>query len=70
LIDKLYVKEIIGTEKVRTYREIARKDFLNAVRKKAKSGKQIYKANGTQIRYLRRNLQYITNFLFLSKNKK
>jgi len=47
LIDKLYVKEIIGTEKVRTYREIARKDFLNAVRKKAKSGKQIDKANGT-----------------------
>ncbi len=70
LIDKLYVKEIIGTEKVRTYREIARKDFLNAVRKKAKSGKQIYKANGTQIRYLRRNLQYITNFLLVYKEQK
>lgn len=63
LIDKLYKKTIHGSEKVRTYRELARKDFLNAVRKKAKSGKEIYKANGTQIRYLRRNLQHITDLL-------
>ena len=69
LIDKLYEKNIHGIEKARTYREIARKDFLNAVRKKAKSGKEIYKANGTQIRYLRRNLQHITDLLLVYKEK-
>jgi transposase, IS5 family len=63
LIDKLYDKAIHGDEKVRTYRVIARKDFLNAARKKAKSGKEIYKANGTQIRYLKRNLDHITSLL-------
>jgi len=70
LIDKLYSKEIHGTEKVRTYRQLARKDFLNAVRKKAKSGKEIYKANGTQIRYLRRNLQHITELLLAFDEQK
>ncbi len=70
LIDKLYKKDIHGIEKVRTYREIARKDFLNAVRKKAKSGKEIYKANGTQIRYLKRNLQHITDLLLAYKTQK
>lgn len=69
LIDKLYKKAIHSNEKVRTYRELARKDFLNAVRKKAKSGKEIYKANGTQIRYLRRNLQHITDLLLSYKQQ-
>lgn len=67
LIDKLYNKKIHGSEKVRTYRELARKDFLNAARKKAKSGKEIYKANGTQIRYLKRNLSHITTLLLAYK---
>ena len=69
IIDKLYKKEIHGAEKVRTYRELARKDFLNAVRKKAKTGREIYKANGTQIRYLRRNLQHITALLLAIKEQ-
>lgn len=69
LIDKLYNKDIHGSEKVRTYREIARKDFLNAARKKAKSGKEIYKANGTQIRYLKRNLAHITTLLLAYKQQ-
>ena len=69
LIDKLFNHEIHGNEKLRTYREIARKDFLNAVRKKAKSGKEIYKANGTQIRYLRRNLSHITILLLAYKQQ-
>lgn len=59
LIDKLYLKEIHGTNKVRTYRNIARKDFLNAIKKKTKSYKEIYKWNGSQIRYLKRNLSHI-----------
>ena len=69
LIDKLYNKKINGQEKVRTYREMARKDFLNAARKKAKSGKEIYKANGTQIRYLKRNLAHITTLLLAYKQQ-
>ena len=69
LIDKLYNKKINGSEKVRTYREMARKDFLNAARKKAKSGKEIYKANGTQIRYLKRNLAHITTLLLAYKQQ-
>lgn len=69
LIDKLYNKDIHGSEKVRTYREMARKDFLNAARKKAKSGKEIYKTNGTQIRYLKRNLGHITTLLLAYKQQ-
>ena len=69
LIDKLYHKAVHHQQKVRTYREIARKDFLNAARKKTKSGKEIYKANGTQIRYLRRNLGYITDLILEYENQ-
>jgi len=69
LIDKLYNKDIHGSEKVRTYRELARKNFLNAARKKAKSGKEIYKVNGTQIRYLKRNLTHITTLLLAYKQQ-
>ena len=59
LIDKLYRKDIHGTTKVRTYRQCARKDFLNAIKKKSKSFKEIYKWNGSQIRYLNRNNAHI-----------
>lgn len=59
IIDKLYRKEIHGEEKVRTYRTVARKDFLNSARKKSKGNKEIYKANGSQLRYLNRNLSHI-----------
>jgi hypothetical protein len=60
LIDKLYKSLSIDIEKPRTYRQIARKEFLNTVRKKTKSYKEIYRANGSQIRYLRRNLASIS----------
>ena len=59
LIDKLYNKLIHGDVKVRTYRQEARKEFLNTAKKKSKSAKEIYKANGTQLRYLKRNLAHI-----------
>ena len=59
LIDKLYNKEIHGDTKVRTYRELARRDFLRAIKKKTKSFKEIYKWNGHQIRYLKRNITHI-----------
>ena len=59
LIDKLYSPLLHGETKVRTYRQIARKDFLNTAKRKAKSIKVIYKANGSQLRYLKRNLGHI-----------
>jgi len=63
IIDKLYNKGLHGQVKVRTYRQIAQKDFLNTARKKSKSSKAIYRANGSQLRYLRRNLQHIADLL-------
>ncbi len=67
LIDNLYKNITIDIDKPRTYRQIARKDFLNTARKKAKSYKEIYKANGTQIRYLKRNLTSIHALIELYK---
>jgi IS5 family transposase len=59
LIDILYDPALHGKTKVRTYRNIARKAFLNTAKKKSKTSKEIYKANGSQLRYLKRNLQHI-----------
>src|SRR5699024_1550857 len=63
LIDKLYDAPLHGPVKVRTYRRLARKDYLNAAKRKRKTSKLIYKANGQQVRYLRRNLEHIDNLL-------
>jgi len=59
IIDKLYNPVLHGKVKVRTYRQLARKAFLNSAKKKQKSNKEIYKSNGQQIRYLKRNLGHI-----------
>ena len=59
LIDFLYNASLHGLVKPRTYRNIAQKLFLNTAKKKAKSSKEIYKANGRQLRFLRRNLGHI-----------
>ena len=59
LIDLLYDGELHGKVKPRTYRNIAQKAFLNTAKKKAKTKKEIYKANGRQLRFLRRNLSHI-----------
>lgn len=67
LIDILYNPSLHGDTKMRTYREIARKDFLNTAKKKKKTSKEIYKANGRQIRYLRRNLGHIETLLVAYK---
>jgi transposase, IS5 family len=63
LIDKIYSSTLHGSPKPRTYRQIARKDFLNTAKKKGKTQKIIYKANGSQLRYLKRNLAHIENML-------
>lgn len=59
LIDILYNPLLHGHTKPRTYRIVARKAFLNTAKKKQKSSKVIYKSNGQQLRFLRRNLNHI-----------
>jgi hypothetical protein len=45
--------------KPRTYRRKARKQYLAIAKKKHKTRKQIHKALGQQLRYLRRNIKHI-----------
>jgi len=59
LIDILYNPLLHGDKKVRTYRQVARKCFLNSAKKKRKAAREIYKANGSQLRFLRRNLAHL-----------
>ena len=68
IIDKLYNKEIHLTEKPRTYRKIARKDFLLTAKKKNKSHKEIREANAKQLRYLKRNIGHIEELLKFYEN--
>lgn len=63
LIDKLYNAKLHGKVKPRTYRNTARKLFLNTAKKRSKSYQSIYKANGQQLRFLRRNLKHIITLL-------
>jgi hypothetical protein len=63
LIDRIYNPAVHGDTKARTYRREARKDFLNTAKKKRKSKKEIYKANGSQLRYLKRNLGHIEKLI-------
>lgn len=63
LIDLLYRPELHGKVKPRTYRKVAQKAFLNTAKKKAKPQKEIYKANGRQLRFLRRNLDHIEKLI-------
>ena len=63
IIDKLYNKSIHGDQKPRTYRENARRDFLNTNKRKRKTHQQILEANKKQLNYLRRNLNHIETLL-------
>lgn len=63
LIDKLYRKKLHGEVKPRTYRKVGRKEFLNTAKKKSKTTKELYKANGKQLRFLKRNLTHIDTLL-------
>lgn len=62
LIDKLYQPTLHGA-KPRTYREVARKRYLQTAQKKNKSRKEIRKAVGSQLRFLRRDLNAINRLL-------
>ena len=66
LIDILYAKiKLIDeqTLKPRTYREIARKEYLKVAQKKHKTNKEIRHALRKQLSYLNRNIKYIHQLL-------
>jgi hypothetical protein len=58
LIDLIYTKELHGS-KPRTYREIARKKYLQTAQKKNKSRKVIRKANRCQLNFVRRDIAIV-----------
>lgn len=62
LIDVLYDYNLHNF-KPRTYRRIARKNYLHTAQKKVKSKKEIHHAIKKQLNYLRRNLKSINTLL-------
>ena len=62
LIDIIFEASMLP-KKPRTYRRVARQDFLNVARKKNKTTTEIRKAIRKQLNYLRRNFGYIDNML-------
>jgi hypothetical protein len=68
IIDKLYNRETHKVEKPRTYRRIARKDFLLTAKKKNKSSKELTETNAKQLRYLKRNIGHIEELLLMYEN--
>jgi len=64
LIDKLYSGcSRLWAKKPRTYRRNAQKEYLSFSRKRKPKKKDIKKARGKQLRYLRRNLKHINMML-------
>jgi len=49
--------------KPRTYRQKAKRDYLNIAKKKNKTTKMIRKAIGKQLRYIRRDLQHVGDMM-------
>ena len=62
LIDLLY-DSLLHSDKPRTYREVARKRYLQTAQKRNKTRKEIRKAVGSQLRFLKRNLGAINRLL-------
>lgn len=69
LIDILYSKEL-HFKKPRTYRKKARKFYLHVAQMKKKSNKDIRKANGQQLRFVKRDIQTIHSMLDVYEQKK
>jgi len=63
LIDVLYLPELHGPAKPRTYRNTARKVYLRTAQKKVKTGKEVRVAVGKQLRFLKRNIHHIQRML-------
>jgi hypothetical protein len=68
LIDKLYSKDVFE-QKPRTYRQKARRNFLNVIKKKRKGKKILLKGIRKQIQYLKRNLSHIDTMLEILKDQ-
>ncbi len=65
------IKNLIDVKKkIRTYRKIARKVFLNFQKKKRKTRKEIKKAVKVMHRYLKRNIEQINNLMMEYHAKK
>ena len=62
MIDRIYDRQLHG-DKPRTYRKVARKEYLHTARKKKKSKKQIRSAIRKQLGYLCRNIRSIHRLL-------
>jgi len=60
MIDEMHK---IWEKKPRTYRQNAHRDYLNFAKSKKKTNKQIRKARGQQLRYIRRDLDIIEKYL-------
>lgn len=69
LIDILYSKEL-HFKKPRTYRKKARKFYLHVAQMKKKSNKDIRKANGQQLGFVKRDIQTIHSMLDVYEQKK
>lgn len=71
IIDNLH--DPADGKKPRTYRKIARKDFLNTSKSKRKTAKSLRKAIGKQLNYIKRDLGYIDTMVksgrYLSENE-
>ena len=63
IVDTLHKPHVGTCVKPRTYRDCARKDYLNVEKKKKLSAKKIRKAIGQQLRYARRDLKIIANLI-------
>jgi hypothetical protein len=68
LIDVVY-DSTIHAKKPRTYREVARKKYLQTAQKKKKGHKVIRKAIGEQLGYVRRDIKSIHKLLDAYENK-
>jgi hypothetical protein len=62
LIDRIYDRQLHG-DKPRTYRNVARKEYLHTAQKKKKTKKQIRSAIRKQLGYLHRNIGSINRLL-------
>lgn len=69
LIDILYEQSPLAT-KPRTYRRKARKEYLSVAKKKNKGKKEIRKAIGKQLGYVKRNTKHIHHLLDLFEGRK
>lgn len=63
IIDTLYLLSRVDTDKPRTYRKKARKDYLKTAQKKSKTNKEIRQALRKQLAYLGRNIKTIHTLL-------